>query len=201
MYPAMLNLTDKKVTIIGGGKVAYRKAKSFLTCGAKVSIFAPSVHEGFEALQGVCEKIIVCEVSEEDLQKYLAKSFIVVAATNQYALNESIGRYCAAYQILCNVIDNPALSSFIVPGVVRRGDLCISVSTHGKSPALTQKIKNELEQQYGPSDKEYVDILGRIRESVLEQMDEEEVKKEILHFITTLDLEGLKAYEKSHFSS
>ena len=199
MYPAMLQLEGHPVTLIGGGKVAYRKAKTFVACGAKVSVFAPSFDEGFGELK---DKLYLSqtEVEVTQLSTYLEEAMVVVAATNDSVLNEAIGNYCVAHHKLCNIIDKPALSSFIVPANLRRGDLCISISTNGKSPSLTQKIKQELEGQYDESYEAYVALLGQIRDRVLVEVQEEAEKRSILKYIITLDLEALRAYEKSHFS-
>lgn len=193
MYPAMINLTDQKVTIVGGGKVALRKAKAFLEFGGKVTVMSHDFAEGFDRLSVNC---IQGQYKETDLES----SFIVVAATNDPEVNKQIGIYCKKRRILCNVIDNPDLSSFIVPAYMKRGDLIIGISTHGKSPSLASKIKQDLSQIYDESYEEYLDILGRIREKVVANYEDESEKKKILHYVITLSLEELRAYEKSHFS-
>lgn len=199
MYPAMLNLTGRKITIIGGGRVAYRKAKAFLNFGAKVYVFAPRLYEAFKNIE---DQIIKQEVyiEQQDLAYIVENSFIVVAATDSRTLNEQIGEHCEKSGILCNVIDAIHLSSFIVPAYMRRGDLIISVSTNGKSPSLAKKIKKELEATYDSSYEEYVAILGRIRDYVLQEVKDDKKKQRILQYVTTLNLEELKNYEKSHFS-
>lgn len=195
MYPAMLNITNQCITIVGGGKVAYRKAKAFLEFGGKVRVISTAFYEKFEELQSQIQ-CLHRTYREEDL----AESFLVVAATNDQQVNEAIGSYCQTNRILCNVIDNIHLSSFIVPAYMKQGDLIISISTNGKSPSLASKIKKELSEQYDASYQEYLDILGRIREKVVKSESSEADKKVILHHIITLELEELRAYEKSHFS-
>lgn len=194
MYPAMLNITNKWVTIIGGGKVAYRKVHGFLVFGAKIRVISPIFYEKFESLSQQVD-LLQREYTNEDLEE----SFLVIAATNNKGVNEQIGTYCHTCRILCNVIDNIHLSSFIVPAYMKQGDLVISISTNGKSPSLASKIKKELSEQYNNSYEEYVDILGRIRDKVIARYEDEEEKKEILHFIITLSLEELRNYEKSYF--
>lgn len=194
MYPAMLNITDRRITIIGGGKVAYRKAKAFLDFGGKVRVISPAFYEGFDQLADKVERL-----DRDYTYQDLSESFLVVTATNNEAVNTSIGTYCKEHRILCNVIDNIHLSSFIVPAYMKQGDLIISVSTNGKSPSLAGKIKKELSERYDSSYSEYLDRLGRIRENVVESLEDEDKKKEILHHIITLDLEELRAYEESYF--
>lgn len=196
MYPAMLNITNQRITIVGGGKVAYRKAKAFLEFNGQVRVISTAFYEKFEELEEQVECIQRTYTKED-----LLESFLVVAATNDGHTNEEIGKYCKENHVLCNVIDNIHLSSFIVPAYMKQGDLIISISTNGKSPSLAGKIKKELSQQYDESYQEYLDILGRIREKVVKSQRNEEDKKGILHHIITLELEELRRYEKSYFSN
>lgn len=194
MYPVILKLEGQVITIIGGGKVAYRKAKTFLDCGGKVNIIAPQFDERFHGLDKGIVLIHKC-FEEEDLKG----NFIVVAATDDKLVNHRIGTYCKSNSILCNVIDNIDLSTFIVPASMKQGDLIISVSTSGKSPSLAAKIKKELSEQYNEEYIEYLELLGRVRQHVVDTIEDENQKKEILRSIITLNLEELKTYEKSYF--
>ncbi|MEG1829636.1 MAG: bifunctional precorrin-2 dehydrogenase/sirohydrochlorin ferrochelatase [Cellulosilyticaceae bacterium] len=192
MYPAMINITDKLMTIVGGGRVAYRKTKAFIEFGGRVRIISPLFSKKFEVLKESVQ-LLEREHTEEDLNE----SFIVVAATDDEEINKGIGEYCEARRILCNVIDDIHLSSFIVPAYIKQGDLVISVSTGGKSPSLAGKIKKELSEKYNELYIEYLDILGRIRERVIVSYDDEDKKKEILNHLVTLDIEQLKVYEQN----
>lgn len=194
MYPAMLNITDKLITIVGGGKVAYRKTKTFLEFGGKVRVISWTFDERFEGLVGIVE-CLPREYTKSDLEE----SFLVVAATDDEAVNKEIGTYCEAHRILCNVVDNRSLSSFIVPAYIKQGDLVIGISTNGKSPSLAGKIKRELREKYDEKYIEYLEVLGRIRERVITYYDDEETKKEVLHYLITLNLEELKMYEKNAY--
>lgn len=193
----MLNITNKPITIIGGGKVAYRKAKTLLAFGGKVTVIAPCFYESFESIK---DEAVIEERSLNHVEDSLRESFIVIAATDNRELNERIGKFCDTHNMLCNVIDNKQLSSFIVPAYMKRGDLIISISTNGKSPSLTKKIKEELETTYDVSYGPYVDALGRIRDQVLAQVTDEAEKRHILYRILEMNLEELEAYEKSHFN-
>lgn len=194
MYPAMLNITDKLITIVGGGRVAYRKTKAFLEFGGKVRIISPVCDKRMQVFKKEIE-FLSRDYREEDFNE----SFLVVAATDNQEVNQAIGQYCAARGILCNVIDDIHLSSFIVPAYVKRGDLIISVSTNGKSPSLAKKIKKELSEKYDNSYIDYLDTLGRIREKVIQHYSDEDKKKEILHHIITLNKTELKEYEEKLF--
>lgn len=193
MYPACLNLKGKKVTIIGGGKIAYRKATTLIKEECDLHIIAPHFIEEFKKLGPKVNPIYKC-YEEGDC----ADSFLVIAATDDQQVNESIGFYCERANKLCNIVDNKALSNFIVPSSFKRGDLMIAVSTGGASPSLAAKIKNELEIQYDESYEELLHTHGRLRQKVLKTIKTEAEKKKILNHLATLDLEALKSYEKEY---
>ena len=145
-YSINLELDKFEVVIIGGGEVAYRKCKNFLDFNKKVKVIAPKFIKEFQELSNKVELI-------EDIYKeeYIKDSFIVVAATNNKDVNKAIGKYCNLNNKLVNVVDSIELSNYTVPSYIKRGDLLISVSTGGKSPSLSRKIKKELEAQYDDS--------------------------------------------------
>jgi precorrin-2 dehydrogenase/sirohydrochlorin ferrochelatase len=195
VYSALLNLEGKMVTVVGGGEVAFRKVSSFIEEDCEIHVIAPSFIEEFKTLGHKVHRIYKC-YEEGDC----AGSFIVVAATDDYEVNKQIGQFCKRGHILCNVVDNKPLSSFIVPSTLKRGDLTISISTGGASPSLAAKIRRELEDKYDAHYGEYIARLGRIRNCVLEKVTDEVEKKRILKHIITLEPQELEAYEKSHFN-
>ncbi len=160
-YPMMINLEGREITVVGGGKIAYRKVRNFLEFGYKVKVISLDFIEEFGEFGDRIE-IIRDKYKEE----YIKNSFVVVAATSNKDINETIGKYCSDKNKLVNVVDNPSLSTYIVPSVVKRGDLIIGISTSGKSPSLAAKIKKDLEVQYDESYEEYINILGKIREKI-----------------------------------
>ncbi|MEJ8555287.1 precorrin-2 dehydrogenase/sirohydrochlorin ferrochelatase family protein [Tepidibacter sp. Z1-5] len=184
-YPMMINLNNKKVTIVGGGKVAFRKAKKFLEFNCDVKVVSPSFIENFDSID---VKLIYDEYKND----YLKKSFLVIAATSSKKVNEDIASYCKKNNIMCNIADDINLSDFIVPSSIKRGDLIISVSTMGNSPSLASKIRKELEINYGVEYEEYVSILGDIRNLILEKCTDKDKKKRILNELVDLNLEELK---------
>ncbi|SHH52977.1 precorrin-2 dehydrogenase/sirohydrochlorin ferrochelatase family protein [Tepidibacter thalassicus] len=198
-YPMMINLKNKKVTVIGGGKVAFRKVKKFLEFDCDIKVVSPLYIDKFESLK---DKITIIE--DEYKKEYIKDSFLVVASTSNKELNEDIAIYCRENNILCNVVDDINLSDFIVPSSIKRGDLVISVSTMGKSPSLSSKIRKELEEKYDEEYEEYVNILGEMRALVLKKCNDESEKKKILNEIVNLNIEELKKrryeYENSSWN-
>lgn len=160
-FPFMRDVGGKPVVVVGGGMVALRKCELFLRFDADVTVVAPEVCGELEALEGIQIIRQSWDVSQ------LADAFAVIAATDDHAVNRAISEYCQAHRIPVNVVDDPALCSFIVPATVRRGDLTLAVSTAGKSPSLASKIRRELEAQYGPDYAERLALLGALRERVL----------------------------------
>ncbi|EQH91744.1 precorrin-2 dehydrogenase/sirohydrochlorin ferrochelatase family protein [Clostridioides difficile] len=136
LYPINLKLDELDVVIIGGGEVAYRKCKNFLEFNKNVTIVSKQILNKFYDLKGNI-KIIKDDYKEI----YIKDASVIIAATNNRELNMEIGLYCKAKNKLVNVVDNIEISNFTVPSYIKRGDLLISVSTGGKSPSLSSKIK------------------------------------------------------------
>ena len=156
-YPILLNLKGKKCVVVGGGKVAERKALSLLKSGAKITVISPecTVRLKKENLTGRI-KYISRRYKNGDLKN----AFLVIAATDAGETNRKISED-APY--LVNVVDMPLLCNFIVPSVVRRGPLTIAVSTSGVSPSLARTIKKELEGLYGREFEEHLNYIKKIR--------------------------------------
>ena len=156
-YPILLNLQGKKCIVVGGGKVAERKALSLLKSGAKITVISPecTVRLKKENLTGRI-KYISRRYKNGDLKN----AFLVIAATDAGETNRKISED-APY--LVNVVDMPLLCNFIVPSVVRRGPLTISVSTSGVSPSLARTIKKELEGLYGREFEKHLNYIKKIR--------------------------------------
>lgn len=189
-YPMMINLNEKEITIIGGGKIAYRKTKNFIDCGCNVRVISLEFIEAFNDIESKIEL-----VKDGYKEEYIENSFVVVAATSDKDVNEAIGLYCKAKNKLVNVVDNPSLSSYIVPSVVKRGDLIIGVSTSGKSPSLAAKIKKELESLYDESYIEYIELLGTLREKIIKKYKDSLIKKKKLNELINLNIDELKKYK------
>ena len=186
LYPINLEIKDIKITIIGGGEVAYRKCKNFLDFGKSIRVISPEFIDKFDLIKKDIE--LVYDMYKEE---YIKDSFIVVAATNNKEINKNIGIYCRNYGKLINVVDDIHLSNYTVPSYIKRGDLLISISTGGKSPSLASKIKKELEEKYDDSYEEYINILGEIRNKVIKKYENISDRKNILNSLINLTLEEL----------
>ncbi len=169
-YPVYLDLRDRPCLVIGGGGVAERKTLSLLEAGAGVTIISPTLTQTLQKLSD-SNKITHRQKSFEEND--LSGRFLVIAATDSPQVNIAAARSCKKNHILVNVVVPPEESSFIVPSVVKQGELAIAVSTGGASPALAKKIRQELESKYGPEYAFFLDQLGAIRKRVLEEVGDE----------------------------
>ena len=160
-YPIVMDLTGQKCLVVGGGEVALRKAQSLTEAGARVTVIAPEIFPAIEALENV-------RVEKRPWQQ--GDTFghaLVIAATDDAALNAAVSDEARGKGIPVNVVDDPELCSFIVPACVRRGDLLIAITTSGKSPALSKRIRAELEKTYGLEYTEFVELLGELQHQVM----------------------------------
>jgi len=181
-YPICLDLEARHCVVVGGGRVAERKVLGLLSCRAQVSVISPLLTDELH-LQHANGTILW--IDREYRQGDLAGAFLVIAATDDEETQKQVYEEADANNLLLNVADVPQRCNFILPATVRRGDLTISVSTAGKSPALARKIRMELEKRYGPEYRVLVDILGGIRPEILAsgfpQSENEDLFKQLLH--------------------
>ena len=186
-YPINLKIDDMKIVIIGGGKVAYRKCMNFLAFNKKVKVISQDFIEEFEEIKDQIEMI-----KDSYDEKYIKDDFVVVAATNNKEVNHKIGIYCRQYNKLVNVVDDIDLSNFTVPSFVKRGDLLLSVSTGGKSPSLSSKIRKDLEEVYDDSYEEYVKLLGEARDNIIENTSDIKERRKKLKELVDLSFDELR---------
>ncbi len=146
-YPVFLDLRGRSCVVIGGGAVALRKTNDLRACGAKLSVVSPRVVAGLKKLAG---RRAIRWRKGTFRPSDLAGADLAVAATDNASVNERAAREARRRRIWINVVDQPALCSFIVPAVVRRGKLTLAVSTAGVSPALAKWIREDLARRYGP---------------------------------------------------
>jgi len=181
-YPICLDLNAKACVVVGGGRVAERKALGLLSCSAQVSVISPVLTEELKRqhAEGNLQWI-----EREFRQGDLAQAFLVIAATDNEETQKQVYEEAVSNNLLLNVADVPHRCNFILPASVRRGDLTISVSTAGKSPALARKLREELEKRFGPEYRILVNILGAIRPEILAsglpQPENERLFKQLLH--------------------
>jgi precorrin-2 dehydrogenase/sirohydrochlorin ferrochelatase len=150
-YPAMLDVRGKRAIIIGGGKVAARKAAELLACGACVNVIDPAPCEDVEAL-ALSQAVMITRASYRSGD--LADASLAIVATNDATIQKAAWSEANRRGILVNTVDEISRCSFIAPSILRRGPLTIAVSTDGTNPSLARRIRERLEfqfpQAYGP---------------------------------------------------
>lgn len=175
-YPVSLDMTNKRCVIIGGGEVAERKAERLIECGAQVVIVSRSLTPLLEDRKKA-RKIEHIDTDYE--KKTLRGAFMVIGATDRDDVNARVSQDALSLGILVNIVDDPDRCNFILPSLLQQGDLSIAVSTGGKSPALARKIREELQQQYGPEYESLLGIMGSLRKKVLAQGHASEANKAV----------------------
>ena len=182
LFPMFLKLEGRQCLVVGAGKVGEPKIGGLLDTGARIRVVAlvasPAVREWARA--GKIE-LELRAFSAEDLDG----AFLAIVATNSRSLNDRVYHEAQRRGVLCNVVDVPDLCDFFYPAVVRRGDLQIAVSTSGQSPSLAQKIRQQLEKQFGPGYAAWVAELGETRKLILASDLEKERKLELLHSLAS----------------
>jgi precorrin-2 dehydrogenase/sirohydrochlorin ferrochelatase len=190
-YPVLLDLTGKKVLVVGGGQVAQRKVETLLEYEAKIYIIARSLTN---KLNEMVEFKKVVFLGKELLPHHLDGAFLVIAATNDKALNHRVSEEAKRRGMLVNAVDQPADCNFIVPSIIRRGDLLVAISTSGKSPAMAKRIREKLEWQFGPEYETTLKLMGRVREAVLASGLPQSENSRIFHAIAGSGIvEAIKA--------
>lgn len=159
-YPVNLVLDGRECLVVGGGKVAVRKVEGLLDCGARVRVVAPRVDPALHRREGVV-------VEERPWRpEDLAGMWLVIAATDDSAVNRSVYEAGQRAGVWVNGADDPANCSFTLPSVVRRGDLQVTVSTGGRSPAFATWLRRRLEGEIGPEYAVLLDLLASEREGL-----------------------------------
>ena len=152
-YMACLDLEGRDCLVVGGGSVGLEKARGLLDCGARVTVVAPEIASELRELP---VELVERTYRTDDLDG----RFLVLAATADSEVNRRVSEDAERRSLLCNVADAPDLCTFILPAVHRQDPIAIAVTTSGASPALAQRIRDEVAERYGP---EYAELARRLR--------------------------------------
>lgn len=174
LYPINLNISGQLCVVIGGGVVATRKISSLLCCDARVRVISPEISSGIQqfADQGQLEWIPRAYIPGD-----LQEATLAFALTDSPEVQSQIAIEAKKHGIPINIGDNPEACTFHTAATIRQGDLLLSISTGGGSPALAAAIRKELELVYGPEYGELVKLLSEIRNRTLGQSSSQEQHK------------------------
>lgn len=187
-FPINLALSGRPVVVIGGGAVAARKCAALSEAGAGITVIAPHLHD---RLREMHEQGLLIHVAREFRAGDIADAFLVFAATDNPMVNAAVAEEARSRGILANIADAPEIGTFTLPAVAKRGDLLIAVSTGGKSPALARRLREELEDLYGPEYAVIVELLGKVREKLLTEKGNSAYNKKLLNELVCHDLAAL----------
>jgi len=184
-YPVNLNLQNRKCLVVGGGHVAERKVESLLSCGAVIWVVSPTLTQNLEKL---ADEGSINYLNREYTSGDLEGCFLVISAADDQQVNFKVANDCFSRNILVNIVDDPEICNFIVPSVLRRGSLCIAISTDGKSPTLAKKIREDLESLFGTEYAEFLELMGEIRNQVLRDVPDGEDRRKVFECLINSDI-------------
>ena len=188
-FPMFVDMTERECLIVGGGNVAYRKVMVMLDFGAKVTVVAEDICEELRKLiagdranngwvsSDAADRITIIKRKFE--QKDCDGMEMVIAATDDNALNHEIAEYCKAKGIMVNAVDQKADCSFIFPSYIKEKNLVAAFSSSGNSPVLTQYLKGKEKEILTPFLGELNEYMGQIREKVIAEYDTEAERKRV----------------------
>ena len=187
-FPFFIRLEGKRGLLVGGGRVALRKAEKLLPFGAQLTVVAPCICPPLAALPG----LTLCRRAFAGSDLSPAPDF-VIAATGDRALDRRIAALCRTRRILVNVVDDPAACGFYFPALVQRGRLCIGISTGGASPTAAAWLRQKIEALLPPGFDGILDRLAARREAVKAEGGSEAKRAERLQQAFALELAAAEA--------
>ena len=184
-YPIYLDMQGRSALVVGGGTVGSRKAQTLLKAGARVTVVSPQVSETIRTLASE-GRLTWHERTYRSAD--MAGMFLVFSATDRPDLNKQIAADAVRHHALCNFADQPDRGQFVLPSIVERGDLLVSISTSGKSPAVARRLRQEIEAQLGQEYAPFLQLMGAIRERLLEREHAPDAHKEIFRRLSDGEL-------------
>ncbi len=181
-YPISLNLSGKPVLLVGGGEVAFRKARGLSGTGCRLRVVARSFSPAFQAW---LEKGRVPMEQRAYRQGEAAGYFLVISATDDAGVNKRVFEDAHAAGRLINVVDRPGLCNVFIPSRIDRGNLQVAISTGGKCPAFARWLRQGLEEaipeRYGPLLERIAGIRTRLRETIPSEHTRKRILERLLH--------------------
>ena len=176
-FPVCLDLKNRPVLVVGGGLIAEGKLLQLVEAGAQVHLVSPT-------LTGTLQKLVESGTITYRCGKFedsdLAENFLVVCATNFQSVNEEVAQAAGLRNMLCNVVDQPALCNFITPAIVTRGALQISISSAGQSPSVAQRVKREIAELIGTEYEVLLEITSALRTDFREVTPDYNIRRDFL---------------------
>jgi uroporphyrin-III C-methyltransferase/precorrin-2 dehydrogenase/sirohydrochlorin ferrochelatase len=178
MLPIFLKLDDRDCLLVGAGLIALEKIGTLLATGLRLRIVAP---EAIPEITRMAADGVVEWIDKRFEPSDLDGLFLVIAATNDPAVNQAVYRAASEKRVLCNSVDDVPNCDFYFGSVVSRGDLQIAISTAGQSPAVAQRLRREIDEQLPADLGPWLESLGNLRREVLATHPRGEARKALLH--------------------
>jgi precorrin-2 dehydrogenase/sirohydrochlorin ferrochelatase len=174
-YPVcLIGMQARHAVVVGGGRVAARKVKDLLEAGGHVTVISPKLTP---ELQSLVDDGQVTLIRRPYRAGDLSDAFLVIAATDDGRVNRKVWHEAEQVGCLVNVVDDPTHCNFIMPAVVRHGDVTVAVSTGGDSPALARRLRERLEQLIGPEYGQLASLLAELRPHVQSRYQHQEERR------------------------
>jgi precorrin-2 dehydrogenase/sirohydrochlorin ferrochelatase len=191
-----LKLAGRPCLVVGAGQVGEPKIRSLVECDARVHVVAPAATAA------------VVEAASEGAITWMQRSFevgdldgvfLVIAATSSVDVNHGVSLEAQRRGILCNVVDDPPHCDFFYGAVVRRGHFQIAISTGGLSPALAQRLRRQMEDEFPPIYGHWLERLGRQRALLFQEVEDPEARRRLIHISASQD--AFAQFEREEFSA
>jgi precorrin-2 dehydrogenase / sirohydrochlorin ferrochelatase len=165
-YPVFLDVAGKPVVVVGGGNVAWQKVEGLVDAGAEVTVISPDLLPEIQQLVNEGRvKYIAREYKDGDMDGY----FLAFVATDDRSENSVVAKEAREKRIWINAVDDIPNCDFIMPGIIRRGELILAISTSGTSPAMARKVREDLEAFLTEEDAMVLDLAAEVRRELAEQ--------------------------------
>lgn len=189
-FPLFVDLKNKNILIVGGGKVAYRKLLKLLPFEAKFTLIAPKICDEIKNLAKSNTNIILKnrKFETDDIKN----SFLVISATNNKKINQNIAQISQNMNIPINSVDDIENCSFIFPAVIKKGAFVMGCSTSGKSPDIAAYLKNIFEQTLPENLEQIIENISILRQNLKLIIPEQNIRSKIIHSL-------LEYYKNNNF--
>jgi uroporphyrin-III C-methyltransferase/precorrin-2 dehydrogenase/sirohydrochlorin ferrochelatase len=187
-YPVLLDLRNRRAVVVGGGTVAEGKVGPLLEAGAEVTVIAPALTPGL-SLRAREDRLV--HVGRSYQPGDLMDAHLVIAATDDPEVNHAVHAEAEKRRIPVNVVDDPAYCGFILPSILRQGELVVAVSTSGNAPALAVRIRERLERELGDEYRRFLELAGSIRAPLADRFPDFQIRKRLWYRLVDSDMLAL----------
>jgi precorrin-2 dehydrogenase/sirohydrochlorin ferrochelatase len=179
-----LDFKGKYVVIVGGGSESYRKTPTFVEAGAKILVVSKAFSDGIKKLHAL-GKLELLEAEVKDAEAFVKnlnpKPDLLVAVTNDHALNATLIKHAQSAGCMVYAVDNPAASDFILPAVAKVGEVQIAISTAGKSPAMARELRQRIEKLITHEDLLQIELQTYTRAVLKKRILDQKARRRVLY--------------------